>query len=388
MLGALAGDFIGSRFERCPPGMTDFDLIAPSCKFTDDSVLTVATAEALMGDGDFASAYRRWARRYPRAGYGASFFRWAQSDDLGAYQSWGNGGAMRVSPVAYCWEDDGSASAGVTHDHPHGTDGARAVVSAIRLALAGIERGAIERYLRAQYAGLRWKVREFPEMDLRAQTTAPTALLQALSSNSWEDAIRRSVALGGDVDTVACMAGALAEALYGGVPPEIAAQVESQLPDDMRTVYDGFNVRWGRPGRGGPISGPQIPPELREIYEATVIEIESPDGRLVLSCSDPAPQILLPESWVITGCNPRSEPIDDAANRGRNRALEEIITASGFPWYPAVGRDRNGQWSEESFSVVGTPRELVLRWGRCLGQLGVFRVGGETNGVEVVGCWE
>ena len=126
MLGAIAGDVIGSVYEARPVKTTDFALFPPRARFTDDTVLTVATAEALLGDGDYARAYRRYGRAFPNAGYGGSFFHWLFSENVGPYNSWGNGAAMRVSPVGFALDSvedvlaEAARSAAVTHNHPEG----------------------------------------------------------------------------------------------------------------------------------------------------------------------------------------------------------------------------------------------------------------------------
>ena len=126
ILGAIAGDIIGSIYERCPPENLDFPLFSPESRFTDDSVMTIATTSALLGDRDFGAAYRHWGLRYPRAGYGSGFHAWLQSDDPQPYNSWGNGSAMRVSPVAWFATSESEAldlareSALPTHNHPRG----------------------------------------------------------------------------------------------------------------------------------------------------------------------------------------------------------------------------------------------------------------------------
>ena len=144
MLGAIAGDVIGSVYEGSPVKQTDFQLFLPSARFTDNTVLTLATAEALLGDGDYATAYRSFHRAYPNAGYGGSFYRWLFNDGAGRYASWGNGAAVRVSPVGFALDSvdevltEAARSAAVTHDHPEGIKGARATAFAVFLAIVAL----------------------------------------------------------------------------------------------------------------------------------------------------------------------------------------------------------------------------------------------------------
>ena len=150
MLGAIVGDVIGSAYEASPIKQIDFQLFPPGARFTDDTVLTVATAEALLGDGDYAAAYRRYGRAYPNAGYGGSFYRWLFSEGAGPYGSWGNGAAMRVSPVGFALDSvdavlaEAARSAAVTHDHPEGIKGAQATALAVFLARAGTSKAMIK----------------------------------------------------------------------------------------------------------------------------------------------------------------------------------------------------------------------------------------------------
>ena len=151
MLGAIAGDVIGSVYEARPVKRTDFQLFPRGACFTDDTVLTVATAAALLGDGDYAAAYRRFGRAYPHAGYGGSFYQWLFSEGAGPYGSWGNGSAMRVSPVGFALDAieevlaEAARSAAVTHDHPEGIKGAQATALAVFLARSGADREALRR---------------------------------------------------------------------------------------------------------------------------------------------------------------------------------------------------------------------------------------------------
>jgi ADP-ribosylglycohydrolase len=150
MLGAIAGDVIGSAYEANAVKTTHFPLFPPGACFTDDTVLTVATTEALLGDGDYAAAYRRYGRAYPNAGYGGSFYRWLFNAGAGPYGSWGNGSAMRVSPVGFALDSvdavlaEAARSAAVTHDHPEGIKGAQATALAIFQARAGMSKAMIK----------------------------------------------------------------------------------------------------------------------------------------------------------------------------------------------------------------------------------------------------
>ena len=245
MLGAIAGDIIGSVYEWHNVKTKDFPLFHEASRFTDDSVCSVAVAEALLDGLDMAGTLRAWVRRYPDAGYGGRFIGWAMADRAPAYGSWGNGSAMRVSAAG--WLADGErqalgyarASAAVTHDHPDAVAGAQATALAIWLARDGA--GAAD--IRARIAsGFGYdlarsvdEIRPGYTFDVSAAGSVPEAIVCALEGRDWEDAVRNAVSIGGDSDTIACIAGGIAEALYS-LPKAIAAEAESRLENDMKKV--------------------------------------------------------------------------------------------------------------------------------------------------------
>jgi ADP-ribosylglycohydrolase len=157
MLGAIAGDIIGSAYEARPVKTTDFALFPPAARFTDDTVLTVATADALLREGDYAGAYRRYGRAFPNAGYGRRFFLWLLGADAGPYNSWGNGAAMRVSPVGFALDTveavlaEAARSAAVTHNHSEGIKGAQATALAVFLARRGADRSEIKSEIQERF---------------------------------------------------------------------------------------------------------------------------------------------------------------------------------------------------------------------------------------------
>jgi ADP-ribosylglycohydrolase len=257
MLGAIAGDVIGSVYEASPVKRTDFELFPPGARFTDDSVLTVATADALLGDGDYAAAYRRYGRAYPNAGYGGSFHAWLFSADAGPYNSWGNGAAMRVSPVGFALDSvdavlaEAARSAAVTHDHPEGIKGAQATALAVFLARSGAGKPMIRSEVQGRFGyelGQRLDaIRPGYRFDISCRGSVPESLIACLESQDFEGALRNAVSLGGDADTMACIAGGVAQALYGTVPGPIAMEVRARLPDGFLGVLDHFESRYGLP---------------------------------------------------------------------------------------------------------------------------------------------
>ncbi len=255
MLGAIAGDVIGSVHESARTKTKDFPLLTTESRFTDDSVLTVAVADCLLHGRSYVDAYHDYFHAYPDAGYGSTFWLWASSRRRTPYQSWGNGSAMRVSPVAYAGAtldevlSEAKRSAEVTHDHEEGIRGAQATAAAIYLARNGGTKAQIRRYIEEQFdyfldetlADLR---PTYP-FDASCQGSVPQSIIAFLESTDYEDAVRNAVSLGGDADTMACIAGGIAEAFYGGVPASIADPVLVALDDRLRAIVIEFRQRYG-----------------------------------------------------------------------------------------------------------------------------------------------
>ncbi|GAK52650.1 ADP-ribosylglycohydrolase [Candidatus Moduliflexus flocculans] len=258
MIGALAGDIIGSVYERFPLKTTTFPLFHSHCRFTDDSVMTVAVADAILKGADYAASMKRWGRKYPDAGYGGSFFRWIFQDDVHPYHSWGNGSAMRVSPIGWAFAtiDDvlreAENTAIVSHDHPEGIKGAQAVALAVFLARTGHTKDAIrqEICLRFNYTLERTvdAVRPTYTFDVSCQGSVPEAIIAFLDSTNYEGAVRNAISLGGDSDTLACIAGAIAEAFYQDISDDLRRTAQTFLPEDMLDVLRAFEQRFSSHG--------------------------------------------------------------------------------------------------------------------------------------------
>lgn len=250
MIGAIAGDIIGSSYEGSRAKVADFPLFLPSSRFTDDTVCSLAVASAIMDDGDFARHLRRLCRCYPDAGYGGMFRRWFAVDDQPAYGSWGNGAPMRVSAVGWLarsiYEVDtlAEAQASVSHSHPDAIMASRAVARAIFLLSQGREPADVEESISKEcsYDLSAGAIGTRPRFDITAKGTAQTGLSIALRSSSYEAAIRDVVRLGGDTDTLACVAGSVAEAIHG-VPQEIAIKARRRLPPDLLAILKEFDLR-------------------------------------------------------------------------------------------------------------------------------------------------
>ncbi len=238
MLGAVAGDIIGSVYEFNNTHRYDFELFTPRSTFTDDTVLTVAVADCILHGKDYARTIWEYGNRYPDRGYGGRFPNWLDSKDLKPYNSFGNGSAMRVSPVGFAFDTleetlaEARRSAEVTHNHPEGIKGAQAVAAAIFLARRGESKGYIREYITDTFGydlnRTLDEIRPNYTFDETCQGSVPEAIIAFLESNDYEDAIRKAVTLGGDSDTIACITGGIAQAHYGGVPEYIVRGGQEQ----------------------------------------------------------------------------------------------------------------------------------------------------------------
>lgn len=253
MIGAIAGDIIGSVYEHAPLKSKDFPLFHRQARFTDDTVLTVAVANAILEGRSYRSSIREIGRRYPHAGYGGHFIQWLLSDDMPPYNSWGNGSAMRVSPVGFAFDTvetvlrEAQASAAITHNHPEGIKGAQAVAYTILRGRQKADRDDVRNEITQRFGyDLQRSIDEIrPDysFDVSCQGTVPEAIIAFLDSVSWEDAVRNAVSLGGDSDTLACITGGIAEAWYGSVPGDIQQQVMETLPEELGAIVKAFQAR-------------------------------------------------------------------------------------------------------------------------------------------------
>jgi ADP-ribosylglycohydrolase len=267
MLGAIAGDIIGSIYESPWQNIKtkSFPLFQPRSHFTDDTVLTVAIADALLNNQNYTEKLKEYYHRYPNAGYGGNFRRWAASDNNQPYYSFGNGSAMRVSAVAYAFNDletvarEALNSAAVTHNHPEGIKGAQAVATAIYLARSDFylsnssdesrsRKEEIKHYLEQQFNySLDSTVSELQKtysFDVSCQGSVPQAIICFLESTDFEDAIRNAISIGGDSDTIAAMTGGIAEAFYQEIPDQIVQEVQQRLNDSLIRIIQAFNMKY------------------------------------------------------------------------------------------------------------------------------------------------
>ena len=249
MLGAIIGDIVGSVYEWNNIKTTQFPFFQPDCFFTDDSVLTVATASALMSEKGYTEAYQDFSRRYPGRGYGGNFSDWIYAQNPQPYNSWGNGSAMRVSPVGFAFDsveavlEEAKRSAEVTHNHPEGIKGAQATALAVLLARQGVPQDEIRTEISTRFGydldRTLAEIRPVYTYDVSCQGSVPEAIIAFLEATDFEDAIRKAISIGGDSDTIACITGGIAEAAFG-VPEEIAEQANGYLPDEFIQIVEKF----------------------------------------------------------------------------------------------------------------------------------------------------
>ncbi len=272
MIGAIIGDIVGSRFEFNNYRNKDFQLFTKDCEATDDSIMTLAVAKAIMeteriikfsvseydNGNDSSNDYymllkkmtikymQEIGRKYPNCGYGGMFEQWVFSDEPLPYNSFGNGAAMRISPVGFLAREESEACrlskaiTEVTHDHEEGIKGAEATAVAIYMARHGLTKDEIRRKIKDNYYRLDFRIddiRDSYQFNETCQETVPQAIEAFLESTSFEDAIRNAISIGGDSDTVAAITGAIAEAYYG-VPEEIKEKALSYLDDKLHSIYN------------------------------------------------------------------------------------------------------------------------------------------------------
>ena len=250
MKGAIAGDIIGAHFEFIPCKEKDFLLFGDHYYFTDDTVLTLAVADVLLNKGDYEDTLVKYSRKYKDQAWGIRYKSWFTSEERAPYNSFGNGSAMRVSPVGWFAKSldealkEAKKSAEVTHNHPEGVKGAQAVATAIFMARNKATKKEIKDYIEKTFRyDLSKKYADIqPEymFNESCQGSVPEAIICFLESIDYEDAIRDAVALGGDADTQACIAGGIAEAFYGGVPEDIWKTCETVLNPEILDLVNNF----------------------------------------------------------------------------------------------------------------------------------------------------
>ena len=278
MLGAIAGDIIGSmrekrnhvlyRLGKMTPFIdnalqreinhtkrVDFELFGGYNNFTDDSVMTLAVADAILNHKPYGGLIKDYGRRFPKRGYGGRFKKWLKSDSMKAYNSYGNGSAMRVSPVGFAFDTleevlaEAKASAEVTHNHPQGIEGAQAVAAAVFMARTGETKEAIRDYLSETFeyplADTIEDIRPTYRFDATCEGSVPESIIAFLDSHDFEHAVRLAISLGGDADTQAAIAGSIAQAFYKKIPANIVERCQAVLGTELWQLVEEFHDAYG-----------------------------------------------------------------------------------------------------------------------------------------------
>lgn len=256
ILGAIIGDCIGSIFEFHNFKSTDFHLFGKRTTFSDDSVLTLATMDSILNHVDYTKVYQDFGRNYPNRGYGGNFLYWIYMDNPEPYDSFGNGSAMRVSPVGWAYDNldevltQAKRSAEVSHNHQEGIKGSQATASAIFLARTGKSKAEIKEFIEVMFDydlnRTIDSIRPGYSFDVTCQGSVPEAIIAFLESTDFESTIRLAISLGGDSDTIACIAGSVAEAFYKEIPQYIVENTLKLLPDDFIKLIESFSNKYGK----------------------------------------------------------------------------------------------------------------------------------------------
>lgn len=253
MLGAIIGDYVGSAYEFHNTKDYNFEMITTQSDITDDSIMSIAIADAILQSKPYAERMRYWGNKYPnpKGAYGGSFSAWLHSSNPQPYNSWGNGAAMRVSPIGWAFSGleqvllQAKFSAECTHNHAEGIKGAQATATAIYLTRQGETKQWIKKYIESKFGyNLSFKIADIKEsykFDESCQGTVPPAIVCYLESTSFEDAIRLAVSLGGDSDTLGCITGSIAEANQAySIPVDIMEAALNTVPSSLKTIVRQF----------------------------------------------------------------------------------------------------------------------------------------------------
>ena len=254
MIAAIAGDIIGSVHEMANLKRMNFELFQKNSRFTDDTVMTMAVADSILNQTPYGPNLHAYGRKYPDRGYGGRFRKWLESDDPQPYDSFGNGSAMRVSPVGWAFHDlsrvaqEAASSAHPSHNHPEGVKGAQAIATAVFMARKGKSKDEIKSYISRNFKYDLSRhikdIRKSYQFDVTCQGSVPEAIIAFLDSTDVENAIRLGVSLGGDADTIGSMAGAVAQAYYKEVPQILVDEVKARLTPELWDLLKQFEARY------------------------------------------------------------------------------------------------------------------------------------------------
>lgn len=396
MYGAILGDIIGSRFEFDRGGKTkEFKLFTKEDGFTDDSAMTVAVADGLMKAGKDASveeikeaviqAMQDWGHRYPDAGYGGRFWGWLfNGRNPKPYGSYGNGSAMRVSAAGWLYDslertrEVARATAEVTHNHPEGIKGAECTVAVMYLGRTGVAKAEIKNYVIKEF-GYDFsesldEMRKRHEHVESCQDSLPKALRSFFDGESYEDVVRNAVSLGGDTDTLAAIAGAMAEAFYG-VPALIWAEGKTFLPADMIEVADRFGaiVGWGEKSVDSFEASENF--EDNKYIKYAVSQIFESNGdektyKMLLSVllrriqdGGEAPTPMVDKNNVVENMDWESLKVGESFNFNQDIRLtiDKVVDGNGDEWIPLYTDEEERQKGETTNFIMNVSIETLLR---------------------------
>jgi ADP-ribosylglycohydrolase len=256
MLGSIVGDCVGSVFEFSSNKnkSEEFPLYSSLSTFTDDTIMTLAVAKSILHKEDLAVNMRKFGLKYHDRGYGGMFARWLKTASMGPYNSFGNGSAMRVSPVGFAFNDpvtvlaEAKKTAEVSHNHPEGIKGAQAIALAIYMARTESSKEDIKRIISSTFDyNLDRKIADIRptyKFNETCQGSVPESIIAFLESNSFEDCIRKAISLGGDADTMACIAGGIAQAYYKKIPKSVYQPTVDLLSNELLDILNEFNERY------------------------------------------------------------------------------------------------------------------------------------------------
>lgn len=258
MIGAVIGDIIGSRFEKNNIKSKNFELFTKASRYTDDTVLTVAIADCILNSKDYEKTVKKYGRNYPFAGYGGRFKKWLGGIKRGPYNSWGNGSAMRVSPIGFAFKNEDKVlteakkSAEITHNHVEGIKGAQAIAMSVFLAKGGNTKEEIKDYIEYKFGydlnRTIESIRPTYDFDVSCQGSVPESIIAFLESENFEDAIRIAISIGGDSDTIASMTGAISEAFYKSIPLDLIEKANEYLPKKFMKIIEEFKTEYSTQG--------------------------------------------------------------------------------------------------------------------------------------------
>lgn len=255
IFGAIAGDVLGSTYEFKNEKSVDINLFVKKSSYTDDTVLTVAVADAILNNKDFTKTIWEYGNKYIDRGYGGRFLEWLASENPQPYDSFGNGSGMRVSAIGWAYStlhetlNMAKKSAEITHNHPEGIKGAQAVASAIYLSRNGFSKIAIKDYISQTFNyDLNFKlddIRKNYKFYVSCQKSIPQAIVAFLESTDFESAIRLAISIGGDSDTISNICGGISYAFYHNIPQKISDFVIERLPQEFIFIINQFNEKFG-----------------------------------------------------------------------------------------------------------------------------------------------